>query len=244
MGFGAGPQGTPDWQKVASWDGPQLLAEQAKSIEGEYLLDSIAVSRWGYLGGLLGTAGKAAKVTLEWGLSEKGTKLPAESALKRQLILDPNITAPALVRLPNLAPWLRVRGNPQVGEGLWTPNFLLFGTNRVHPLELIPVSSPLIASEDVFAGVGLSTHYPSSYFGGPLLVNLSLSSTAVAVNVRMEAATAAGVWRLYDFLQVVGGQGIGTLRTVVPAGAWRISVESTGAVTAVLTATPALTGST
>ena len=119
MTLGAGPEGSPDNQKVVNWDGPQL-GEVNTTNETAQTIGPVSVGRYGYLNLVASSNLFPSLVTVEWSQTKASMpKLPTESRWRRVFVIDQTaVELPAILRIPNLGAWVRVRMAP-VGGALY-----------------------------------------------------------------------------------------------------------------------------
>lgn len=235
MTLGTGPLGYRDWQRLVNWDGPLFMDLSGDGPHaGKKVYGRFDVSRFAYLGGFMRVLENPQVVLFTWYTAKTGG---AQIGI-RQLVLDPLILANCQFRLPNLGPWVSVQvGQGAVGEP-WTLNAEVFGTNRVHPLELIPANFEALGLTEAFGGAGSRTAYPTTYFAGPMRA-VVFTNAAVTVTAKLEGEGAPNVWSLLDFLTTSSA----LAETIIaPDSAWRIVLEATAAVTATVAITPSTTG--
>lgn len=234
-----GPGGYPDGQRVQNWDSPSLFSASPANSAAQIVSGVLNVSRFAYLvlyANLTGSPGDCA-ITIDWYQDRGATDLIGS----RQVILSHSIPI-AQWRPVNLGPYAIVQISPASGN--LTGSFNLVASNRVHPLEFVPVNAVLVDNQNLaIAANGVDTLYPSDYYAGPLYVWLTPNFGTGFVVV--EALTSSGNW------DVVGGAKITTtgyqsLTPVVPPGAWRLLVENTVAAASTLgiAAVASVTGST
>jgi hypothetical protein len=198
-----------------------LFSETAVVRAGNLTTPVLDVSRYAYLGGYDAVGTREVQVTFDWYTDSGGVN----NCGTRTLVLSPSIVSPAQYRLPNLGPFVQV-SYLLLAAPNWLHTCVLFGTNRVHPLELIPSSPVLIDVQN--AAIGATTtiiSYPSDYYAGPIQVAAECSQ-AGTVSINYE--TAGAVWDVQDFYLLTAGAWLETT-IATPPGAWRIAVRNTAA---------------
>jgi hypothetical protein len=240
MPLGAGPEGSPDNQKVQNWDGPQL-GEVNTTSEVAQTVGPVNVGRYGYLNLVASANLVPCVLTAEWSQTKAGMpKLPTESRWRRKFVIDAAaISANALLRIPNLGPWVRVRLAPIAGS---SQMFMVVGaSNRIAPWEHIPQHSILAEGSHVYAAGGLETFLPESYWAGPVRVKV-VTSAAQAVSLEIQAENESAVFVIVDKIVCPASSEIyGSLQA--PLGAWKFVLRAAGATTGSFSAIPQVTGS-
>ena len=240
MTLGAGPEGSPDNQKVVNWDGPQL-GEVNTTNETAQTIGPVSVGRYGYLNLVASSNLFPSLVTVEWSQTKASMpKLPTESRWRRVFVIDQTaVELAAILRIPNLGAWVRVRMAPVGGAAA---QFMTVGTtNRVAAWESIPRVPVLVNNSHVFAGAGAFTVASTAYWGGPAQL-LIKPSAAVTCFVDIEAAVEPNVWVKIDQVLANGGATV-SQRIVLPLTAVRFQITANAAVTTTVAVTPYLTGS-
>ena len=234
--LGQGPRGYGDWQRVVNWDGPLVYDVPSTARVGVVTTPTIETSRYAYLAGVLEVGENPVQVHAQWFADEKLTKQVGQ----RQFFLDPLILAASQLRLPNLGPWFAANFNPAEAGTAWKQTARLFLTNRVHPLEYIPLQTLLLDATDSPAGAEAFTHYPLSYYSGPLRYYFS-NVTAGGSSFVLQTEVLPGVWHATDEAQVAAERTVEG-EFVAPTGAWRILVVTVAAGTVVTRLTATTTG--
>lgn len=233
-------RGYADWQRVDNYDSGQLYSDPGTSGAGSIATSVLDVSRYGYIAGYDFAAAGSFEAGFFWYIDAAATV----GVGLRQFMLDSNITDDAQYRLPNMGPFLKVAWST-IGAGPWTHRAELFGTNRVHPLELIPRSPVLIDQQAIAIAAGATaTFYPSGYYSGP--AQWWVETGTQVGSLRFQYLTTAGTWDILNELPSVAATSDGSGIAVVPSGAWRAQLTNEGAVSAsfYLTVTPTMTGAT
>lgn len=229
-------QGYADFQRTVNWDSA-LLIREFNSHTALFTTPMLNCARFAYLSGHFGAgAGIAFLVDLQWFTDPAS----GETIGQRQFVLDPGITDFGQIHLPHLGPWLKVTMKGNAAE-LYTPEIVLFNSNRVYALDFLPRKPVLLQFSKVFAALGEENVFPSSYFTGPMKMGLTNTGANVKVTVSIEVEVSPGVFVLVDSFNTTSPTGAATM--YAPSGAWRVNVKVNGATTAGVQLMPFLSGS-
>lgn len=223
-------------QRTGPWDSPVLHEETNAVFAVAHSTGLLDVSRWGYLGGYDFLTNGDAMVDIQW-FADGGASVGIG---ERRFQLSTLIPGAAMYRLPNLGPFAHVTWTP-ISGGNVAHSDCLIGTNRTHPLEMIPAQPTLVDLNAVaLAGSATVTNYPASYYAGPLHVHYF---TGQAGQLNFQYLTAADAWDNFDVVPIVASTHTSFV-TVVPPGAWRVQAINNTAVATTfnLQAVPSLTG--
>lgn len=238
MTLGAGPRGYADWQRIQNWDGPQLDHRTGTVNHGIVTTPIVQVDRYSHIEGQMSCGTNPVEMSFRWFADSAGTIHLAE----RRLALNPEIANPATLHLPNLGPWLQIFYIPaEVEAGEYTLTGTLIMTNRVYPLELVPLSSEVINSGHLFGGGGEVILWPVSYFAGPATLIL-FNSAAGAGFVDVQGDFGVNSWERTDRLVAPSGSLV-VAKTILPLTAHRYSLNSGGAGSMELNVSASTTGS-
>jgi hypothetical protein len=239
MPLGAGPVGSPDWRRIVDWDGPAVWEILTKAITGEANSGVSDCSRYGYLAGRAFVTGEAFQLRIEWFSDQAATKGLGQWVM----VLNPSVSNPAQLRIPHMGPFVRVVLEGKEGTSKCTATVRLFHSNRIHPLQLIPVNSVLMHNTHLYPEKGLSTISPTDYFAGPCEVEYE-SDVAGATPVLIESEVGPGIFITTALLRFPNTQPSGQAKVILPAGSWRVTaVNEAGERHININITAALTGS-
>lgn len=234
-----GAVGYADFQRVVNWDS-EVLAQSIFALlrTGKNTIGPMYMGRYAYLMGFMKVQVNNVTVNCKWSADKGGVEEIAE----RSFVLGEQNLVVAQLHLPNLGPWLRIEMIPNTEVLNWRLTMVLIGSNRVHPLELIP-RQPVLIDQAVTAGAaGNVSVSPSDCYAGPVRIMVDGGIQAVQ-HVKLEIGTVAGGWIEIDRIATTAAaQFSGNM--VVPAGLWRMTIEFTAAATFTFAVTPSLTGST
>lgn len=159
-------RGYADYQRVGNYDsgvlatlnfGPTNVGSQTQMID---------VSRYAYLGGSLQCTLASVQVTILWYADVLGTVQVGE----RTFAVNANVSNPAQLRLPNLGPFCLVAFTAISGAN-YTVTGRVFGTNRVHPCELIPLFPQLLTISSRASAINqVDNFWLNGYFSGPMQI--------------------------------------------------------------------------
>lgn len=220
MPLGSGPVGYSDWQRISNWDGPVIWELLTKAITGEAESAVIDSSRYGYIGGRAFITAEPFRLSFTWYADKAATKPLGE----RWVEIDPNITQPVQLRIPNMGPFVKVALLGKEGTSKGIATLRLYLTNRVDPLQLIPRQVLLLTHRKEAGDPELVTVYPTDYFAGP--VTCHIETEGAGTNAFLEVERGPGIWATTDLMQVPATTTFGTQRLIVPPGAWRLTVSS------------------
>lgn len=213
--------GYPAWQRIGNYDSGSLWTIDTGSVITQTTSPILNVSRYAYLGGRIQEVQSACYVAVQWYADAAATVAIAG----RNIALSNLIGQPAIIRLPNLGPYCKIIVTQLTG-GNYHFKGLVFGTNRVHPLEFIPASPVLIDVQSQAIGAGSTVQfYPTDYYSGPVQL---LVEGGQAAQLTMGWLTNAGAWDLFFVTNVPAGTFQPFSAIVTPPGAWRVAVENTG----------------
>lgn len=229
-------RGYSEFQRLANWDSGPLYARTGNSGPGIELSGVQDVSRYACLAGFDIAGTIDVKVSFSWYADAAAATWLGTRAFQ----LSPSVAAGAQYRLPNLGPY--VQGAWQAISGAaFAHTVELLGTNRSHPLELIP-QAPVLIDQQGAALPGSSTVIanPSDYYAGPVGVYASAGQVAV---LTFQYLTQAGAWDTFVSFNLPAS-GRSQFVVTVPPGAWRASVFNTTATatTFTLACVPSTTG--
>lgn len=231
-------RGYSDWQRVSNFDSGVLWSDASVGVSTQVQSPVLDMSRYAYLGGLIGVGNGAAVVTVTWYADVAATVQLGFRAFSLQFTK----LSPAQIRIPNLGPFAQVVIS-SIGGPPFNNHATIIGTNRYHPLEFIPPNPYLIRQQASPIGAGASvTVTPQQYYSGPMMVWFepgNAGMTATLENLQPDANV--------DLIaQIIAASVNQTIVTtwIAPPGSWFIQVNNPGgATTYYLTATPSLTGS-
>jgi hypothetical protein len=212
-------RGYADWQRVENWDTGLLWNIFIPAGNTSHLSPVLDVSRTAYLSGSVDMTVGDMTVGFTWYDDEN-----LDNQLgSRVLNMSSEIADPAQLRIPNLGPYLQIVVH-ELGSAQYSATLLLWGTNRVHPLEFIP-QAPYLVAHSVVALAANATNYtwPSDYYAGPVFVN---ATSPAGFTFRLEALNGVDT---YDTLAVepTAANLVINQSFVVPPGAWRVGMQNT-----------------
>lgn len=241
MSGSAGPEGYADWQRVDNWDSPILREITEVERVGSFTTPIFNISRYGYIAGVIGAQLNPVNIEFGYAMDETFTRL----AGFRSFVSSPNITRKANIRIPNLGPYCRITFNPLNAGQHWRENTIVFGTNRISPMEFFPSQALLIKKS--LAAIGASetqTIYPTDYFAGPAQLFATCNKANFSLTLSVQQIGGSDILTLD---QAVPGAGAIVERSVLlPPGAWYVQVGNGTAEAGLydLTVLASLTGST
>jgi hypothetical protein len=224
MPLGAGPAGYPDWRRIVDWDGPVVWEILTKAITGEAESGVIDCSRYGYIGGRAFCTPEPLQLRLEWFADQAATK-PVGQWL---MVISPLVANPAQLRIPNMGPFVRVHLEGKEGTTKSTATVRLYVTNRIHPLQLIPVNSVIVHSALAYAEGESKFVTPTDYYAGPVEVNYE-SNVGAATAVVVEMEVQPGVLAACPILRFGATVPSAQQKIILPAGAFRLHIANEGA---------------
>lgn len=233
-------RGYADWQRVENWDSDTLYTAPNAPTTGVTQSGVLDVSRYGYLGGFAYNAQNSTCILfITWFADQAGTITIAQ----RKILLTAVVTNPAHLRVPNLGPFCTLVFNP-IGGASYTPRAVIFGTNRFHPLELIPISGVLMHVATNIPANGSSNFFPTDYYSGPARASIVGLGGAISVQYLYTADDGSSVQ--FDQFSVPSGQLQFSSNTIIVPGAWFVTVNNTNAAVQGinLSVIPSATGST
>ena len=230
-------RGYQPWQRIENYDSGALWSGNAQVINANLPIPQpLDVSRYAYLGGYVSLSAGVLYLVLNYYADAAATV----GLGARFIVIDSAINAPVQIRIPNLGPFVS-GGFVLIGASA-TVTWTIIGTNRAHPLEIIPAHPILIDQEGTNINAGATlTVYPGDYCAGPAHIRAVLSQ---AGGLYLDYETLAGVWNVLTSAGLAAGGGFDE-NVILPPGAWRIRVQNTSGVAATLSLTvwPSLTGS-
>jgi hypothetical protein len=232
-------RGYADYQRIDNYDEGLVWNENPGPINFAVNSPVLDVSRYSRLGGFMQVGLQGMLVELSWYADSAGTVgLGSKQFMLTNLIND--AMQPLMI---NMGPFCKV-SLQGAAAGNYQPIIKLYGTNRDHPLEFVPMQAVLIDEQLLGIGAnGTQTIYPSDYYAGPLNVwyQPAFASGAVA----FEYLTIANAWDLFDHTTQTVASADYRYTTITPTGAWRVIVGNNTAAASdfYLAATPTLTGS-
>jgi hypothetical protein len=230
-------RGYADYQRVGNYDTEDIWSAQITNQAVEQISPILDVSRFAYLGlyaNIGGSPGNAF-IVLEWYMDAAASNLVGT----RVLSLATQIST-YQSRIVNLGPFLIINVAPMGGN--LTGFFQAFASNRVYPLELVPVNPVLIDQQHIaIAANGTATLYPSDYFAGPMQVAFNAPSANSFAQVAY--LSAGNTWDVTYSTPLIAAGVWSVANTVAPVGAWRVFiVNGTSAAFYYLIVTPSVTG--
>ena len=230
-------RGYADWQRVENWDTGLLINQTIPSGSNFYQSSVLDVSRSAYLSGYIGVTPGDATIGFTW-----YDDLAGDNTLGyRQYNMSSSINNVAQLRIPNMSPFCQVTAS-KLGAFNYGASLLIWGTNRYHPLELIPREPVLLAHAGIaLAASGTNRYYPSDYYAGPVQVNAFCGQS---YQLFMEWLSDTDTWTSIN--NITGGTGtIQTVTMLAPPGAWRVGItnQTATATTESIRITPTYTGS-
>lgn len=232
-------EGYSDYQRIVNWDGPLVWEILTKAITGEANSGVINCARYGYIAGRVSLTGEDFQLRMEWFSDEAATKQLGQMVMT----LSPSVQNPAQLRIPNMGPWVRVVLEGKEGAAKCTATARLFLSNRIHPLQLIPVAPMIFRSTHTYAVSENLFIGPFDYYAGPAEVNYE-TNVAGTVTLVLEAEPAPGVVVAFCILRFTEAQLSGQAKVIIPPGMWRIRVANgAGERTINVNVTASLTGS-
>lgn len=232
-------RGYADYQRVGNYDSGILWSVDTGSINVGISSPLLDVGRYAYLGGTIAGLLNQSQVSIFWYADAAATIQVGE----RFIQLHGQILQPAQIRLPNLGPFVRINCNITGGANQ-DVQANVFGTNRVHPLEFIPVNPLVIDQQNVAIAAGVTANlYPFDYYAGPCRLWMLVSQTS---QWQLQALSSAGVWELFDQQQGFAAFANVEQTLITPPGAWRLAVQNTSGTAGNYWAvvTPSTTGAT
>ena len=232
-------RGYTDYQREGNFDTGSFFGTNVLQLLTMPLVSNLQdVSRYAYVAGTFDCGLGQIQIEFDWFLDGQ-----ASAAIgKRIIMVDANIAAIAQIRLPNLGPFLQITLTPVTANPECAWQFI--ASNRVYPLEMIPVHPVLIALQGQAINAGATLNlYPVDYYSGPVAV--WYDPTFTTGNCDLQYLTTSGTWAYIDQLSHTTN-GNNDRQWVVPTGAWRLTVGNTSAGNSsfFLGVTPSTTGST
>lgn len=214
-------RGFASWQRTGPYDSGVLYTSTAAAGSAGFVSPVIDVSRYAYLGGLLSGGNPGYWVTLTW-YADSAATIPVGQRVFGVIGL---VGQGAQIRFPNLGPFCTISGAEMSGA-TFGYKVVLFGTNRVHPLEFIPVQTVLIDQPGLSVpGNGSQSVYPGDYFAGP--TQFYWDVTPANMVMLFQYLTFTGAWN--EFARINLASAAGTQTVTMPAGAWRFQPNNNNA---------------
>lgn len=219
-------QGYTDYARLIDWDGP--LVENGQNIDTSTfpLLGPFDVSKFSCVSLAFQLLNGAARLQIAWFADQARTIQLGV----REIVMDPNLGS-GWIRLINLGPWVSIQ---PIGVGGGHPllNLKVLPTNRVGPLESVPVQSQLIVSGPLpLTAAQQFSVFPNGYYGGP--VRILVSTTTVAFFVTLQCLDSGGVLQDVDQISIPANS-VATVPSVVPLGAWSLALLNAGGVSGII----------
>lgn len=238
MALGEGPRGYQDWQRVVSWDGPLVFSQNQVLHTGAFLTPVFETSRFAYLGGTASVIKNDTTFRATWYADQAATLQVGE----RSFVLNHQMLNRAQLHLPNLGPFCQLEWVPaEVGTQWEHFATRIFLTNRVYPLELIPITTVLLQHAFVFPAGENQVRLADSYYSGPARIN-TVAGGVVSNGTLVEGQTTPTTFVEVDRVPV--NTTTEKEQTInIPPGGWRLTVGTTAAVTVTVCVTATPTGS-
>lgn len=236
MTIGAGPYGYADWQRLANFDSPALLEVSGTEAHGSHEYGPFNVSRFLAVQAVLSPGPLSAlngDLILQWYPGELALGLLSE----RTFWMAGNAGALPLL-VPNLGPWLRIATNLNPPK----PRLYVAGSNRQAKTLTTPAVAMPLRPSTAFAGKETLTFYPEGYADGPATL-AAFQNTGAAAKWVLETLVSPEAWTESQYGFWTSGA-LERTNIVLPAGAWRISVEGGAAGSVSFRVTPSPTGAT
>jgi hypothetical protein len=230
-------RGYADWQRVENYDSPLLFNATSPGNFAPFVFGVQDVSRFGYLGGRMQEQTSQSLANIAWFADPAATELMSY----RAVAFTSNILNLAQLRFPNLGPFVRLTSQA-FGATNYSLNAQLFGTNRIHPLELIPAFGVIIDQQGVvLPASGAVTLYPSDYYAGPARLVVSASQV---YTWELQWLSTTGNWDIIDNQSNIAANVTTEQSIVTPPGAWRLIILNATAAAGIYFAavTPSTTG--
>ena len=232
-------RGYSDYQRIDNYD-TGVIIDESIPVQTAPVLSSVAdVSRYASLAGL---------ATASVGLMSMEFDYYSDSALSdlvstRKIQLVDQIQPGAQLHFLNLGPFLQVKFSSTAGAN-YSGGALLFATNRIHPLDIIPQLSELIDIQNAGIGAGtIATTYPNAYYAGPAAVGAYCTVAGAILTLR--TLSPLGTWDIFDQLPPLPANTWQRFTTVLPPSAWRAEFNNPGAAANYYTTVvPSTTGAT
>lgn len=208
------PEGYPDYQRIANFDGPLLYSKPNQLVNGTVESPRLAVSRY------LSTAGNMSpgiggepdvEVTFQWWSAEKAGFLIAS----RTFILSKETSLGANFNIRNEGPWLVVRTT--IANGHWS--IQMFASNRALDVEFVTQEVTAFHVSEVLAPAAEKIFFPPILASGPTQVFAQMLGNTIGIAVDM-ATTPAGYTALYQ-VGLLENE-IKNDRLILPSTAWRV----------------------
>lgn len=210
-------RGYADWQRVENWDTGQLWAFSANNINATQISPVLDVSRSTYLGGWLANSFNLCRFQANWFLDQAATVGVGE----RDFILSQNIPNAAQIRIPNLGPFVQITLGA-LGVN-YSPQVEIFGTNRYHPLEFIPVWPVAINQSVVSIPANTTqTYWPNDYYAGPVSAHVQGQQ---AGQLQLWGYNQAGNAQQLDEYDPAANAAT-SVKMVTPPGPWFVTVKN------------------
>jgi hypothetical protein len=173
-------------------------------------------SRYGYLGGQIVISAFACAVRINWFADAAATVQVGQ----RNWVIDSAGPTLQQLRVPNLGPYCQMSLTPLTGAGC-TVAATILPTNRVHPLEFIPVDAQLITAQVVAVTTGVDVGvFPVDFYAGP--VRVWVDTPLTSWRAYLEGIAGGGAYLVTD--EWTGGAGQVSVTTVAPPGSWRLGL--------------------
>lgn len=230
-------RGYTDEQRVDNWDEGLIWSQNTTVGAGPYTSTVQDVSRYAYLGGVIGVGSSDASVSIIWYEDQAATIVLAS----RKFVLSHLITNLAQPRLPNLGPFVQITVTSLVGAN-FSLLAKLFGTNRVHPLEFIPINPVIMSQQSAAIGASATViTYPIDYYAGPAQLVLEAN---VSIQPIAQFLDLSGNWDSFWVVPPIAASVWTPYTLVIPPNAWRLEVANQTAGAGLFSAilTPPTTG--
>lgn len=231
-------RGYADYQRIGNFDTGVLFSDNAVHPSGTLITPTLNVSRFMTLVARMTVVGAPVVFTATWYADAAATI----SLGGRLIVLSPNMGGVAWMRLMNLGPFVILQWNTTAHVS-FSCNVVVGASNRISPLEFIPVNPQIVDVQGAAIGAGATlTNFPLDYYDGPVRVFAIILGQAGRLDFYRINVTGGN-----DFFDQqafpVGGI---AFDTVWPAGAVRVDITNNGAAasTYILAVTPSMTGAT
>jgi hypothetical protein len=216
-------RGYADWQRVNNYDTDLVWNDVSPGNNATRTSPVIDCSRFAYCAGQIGpTVGQVTAVFVWY---TDGTLATAVGS--RAIIMDNHVTGGWVFRIPNVGPFVQIRVQA-IGGAAFTCTSHVFLSNRYSPTEFIVSNSYLFDLQAIFIAAATNqTQWNASAFAGP--VQFHLTSNTGNVAFQLQALNTSGVLDQRSPVITPAANIFSTITWLVPADAWAIIANNTGA---------------
>lgn len=232
--------GYPDGQRVENADSPVQYQVVNQSTATQFTSGAIDVTRYDYLAGMMQSNVGQFRVLIGW-YADQGLSI---ALAFRTFTIDSRVQNAGQFRIPNLGPWAWIGFYAISPAPSCELSTFIYGSNRVQPLEFIPMNPVLVFESNVSLPLSQSQNFwPTDYYAGP--VNIIAYVTTSNWQITITAIHTDGTTRTVEVLNGSAASVWERFQSLTPPGAWYATMESIGAAgNGYLTITPSVTGST